>query len=176
MGTEDVREAMLEVPGARLCYEIRGSGPVLLLLGAPMGRRGFAAIAPLALLALVLVAPLVLRRGPAARLSSGRLAQLLAQSRRAMTRVRAGLSVFRDPKLGATAVIGQLAAWALQWVSCYTLMIALGLNRQVGVGAAAAVLFPMSNTAPPGPSAALAFPRGAGVAAPAAARSSAGGT
>jgi phosphatidylinositol alpha-mannosyltransferase len=107
----------------------------------------FAAIAPLALLALVLLAPLVLRRGAAARLHSRRLAQLLAQARRAMTRVRAGLSVFRDPRLGATAVFGQLAAWALQWLSCYTLMVALGLDRQVGIGAAAAVLFAVNISA-----------------------------
>jgi phosphatidyl-myo-inositol alpha-mannosyltransferase len=107
----------------------------------------FAAIAPVALLALVLIAPLVLRRGPAAHLTSGRLAQWLAQARRAMTRVRAGLSVFRDPKLGATAIIGQLAAWALQWVSCYTLMIALGLDHEVGIGAAAAVLFAVNISA-----------------------------
>ncbi len=107
----------------------------------------FAAIAPVALLALVLIAPLLLRRGPAARLSSGHLAHWLAEARRAMTRVRAGLSVFRDPKLGATAVFGQLAAWALQWVSCYTLMIALGLDHQVGIGAAAAVLFAVNISA-----------------------------
>ena len=107
----------------------------------------FAAIAPVALLALVLIAPLLLRRGPAARIPSGRLAQLLGQVRGAMTRVRAGLSVFRDPKLGATAVFGQLAAWALQWVSCYTLMIALGLDHQVGIGAAAAVLFAVNISA-----------------------------
>jgi phosphatidylinositol alpha-mannosyltransferase len=108
----------------------------------------FAAIAPLALLALVLIAPFVLRRGGAAeRQPSGRLAQLLVQARHAMTRVRAGLSVFRQPKLGATAVVGQLAAWALQWVSCYTLMIALGLDHQVGIGAAAAVLFAVNISA-----------------------------
>jgi phosphatidyl-myo-inositol alpha-mannosyltransferase len=107
----------------------------------------FAAIAPIALLALVLLSPLLLRGGAAARLPSGRLAQLLGQARGAMTRVRAGLSVFRDPKLGTTAVVGQLAAWALQWVSCYTLMIALGLDHQVGIGGAAAVLFAVNISA-----------------------------
>ncbi|HLI60334.1 MAG TPA: glycosyltransferase [Solirubrobacteraceae bacterium] len=130
----------------------------LVILGAVMfssvdifsgHQRGLliAAVAPLALLALVLVAPLVLRSGAAARLPSARLAQLLAQARRAMTRVRVGLSVFRDPKLGTTAVLGQLAAWALQWLSCYTLMVALGLDRQVGIGAAAAVLFAVNISA-----------------------------
>jgi clorobiocin/coumermycin A biosynthesis protein CloN7/CouN7 len=32
----------LDVPGARLYYEIRGSGPLLLLLGSPMDSTGFA--------------------------------------------------------------------------------------------------------------------------------------
>ena len=105
------------------------------------------AIVPLALLALVLLAPLVLRRGAAARLPSRRLAVLLVRARGAMTRVRAGLIVFRDPKLGAIAVAGQLGAWALQWISCYMLMVALGLNDRVGVGAAAAVLFAVNITA-----------------------------
>lgn len=37
----------LDVPGARLYYEVRGSGPVLAVLGAPMGASGFAALADL---------------------------------------------------------------------------------------------------------------------------------
>lgn len=37
----------LDVPGARLYYEISGDGPLLLLIGSPMGSRGFAAVAPL---------------------------------------------------------------------------------------------------------------------------------
>jgi clorobiocin biosynthesis protein CloN7 len=38
---------MLDVPGARLYYEVQGSGPVLMLIGHPMDSAGFAAIAPL---------------------------------------------------------------------------------------------------------------------------------
>ena len=37
----------LNVPGARLYYEVQGSGPALVLVGHPMGAAGFAAIAPL---------------------------------------------------------------------------------------------------------------------------------
>ena len=37
----------LDVPGARLYYEVQGSGPALMLIGHPMGISGFAAIAPL---------------------------------------------------------------------------------------------------------------------------------
>jgi phosphatidylinositol alpha-mannosyltransferase len=105
-----------------------------------------AAVAPLALLLLVLLAPLVLRHGVKGS-RFGRLQALLAQGRRAMTRVRAGLVVFRMPKLGAIAAAAQLGAWALQWLSCYVLLIALGLNHQAGMGAAAAVLFAVNITA-----------------------------
>jgi clorobiocin biosynthesis protein CloN7 len=37
----------LDVPGARLHYDVSGSGPVLMLVGHPMGSSGFAALAPL---------------------------------------------------------------------------------------------------------------------------------
>jgi clorobiocin/coumermycin A biosynthesis protein CloN7/CouN7 len=37
----------LDVPGARLHYEVQGAGPVLMLIGHPMGASGFAVIAPL---------------------------------------------------------------------------------------------------------------------------------
>ena len=35
----------LDVPGARLCYERRGSGPLLLMIGSPMDSTGFAGLA-----------------------------------------------------------------------------------------------------------------------------------
>jgi phosphatidylinositol alpha-mannosyltransferase len=105
-----------------------------------------AAIAPLALLALVLLAPVVLRRGgPGSRL--GRVSRMLAQGRRGMTRVRAGLQVFRQPRLGLMAAGAQFLAWALQWASCYLLLVALGLSHQAGAAAAAAVLFAVNITA-----------------------------
>jgi phosphatidylinositol alpha-mannosyltransferase len=101
------------------------------------------AIAPVALLLIVLVVPVLLRTGTIR--AGSRLHAALAQSRRAMTRVRAGLTVFRDPKLGAIATVMQLAAWAMQCLSCYLLLMALGLN--VDFGAAAAVLFAVNITA-----------------------------
>jgi phosphatidylinositol alpha-mannosyltransferase len=104
-----------------------------------------AAIAPLALLAIVLAAPLMLRHNRAARF--GRLQGVLAQSRAALTRVRAGLIVFRRPRLGVVATAAQLGAWALQWLACWILLIALGLNHQAGIAAAAAVLFAVNITA-----------------------------
>jgi clorobiocin/coumermycin A biosynthesis protein CloN7/CouN7 len=41
----DAATHFLDVPGARLCYEVRGSGPLLLLAG-PMASRGFAPLVP----------------------------------------------------------------------------------------------------------------------------------
>src|SRR5262249_42233558 len=53
----------------------------------------------------------------------------------------------RRPKLGAIATGAQLTAWGLQALSCYILLIALGLDRQTGFAAAAAVLFAVNITA-----------------------------
>jgi len=72
-----------------------------------------AAIAPLALLIVVLLAPVLLRAGAdrrgASRYSRGH--DVLIRARRAVTRVRVGLVVFRRPQLGATAAVAQLSAW-----------------------------------------------------------------
>ena len=41
----------------------------------------------------------------------------------------------------------QLGAWALQWLACWVLLAALGLDGRAGAGAAAAVLFAVNVTA-----------------------------
>jgi phosphatidylinositol alpha-mannosyltransferase len=105
----------------------------------------FAAIAPLILLASVLLAPPLLSAARRSRFA--KLRELTGQARKALARVRSGLEVFRHPKLGATALVAQLAAWALQWLSCYVLLVAFGLDHRAGVGAAAAVLFAVNVTA-----------------------------
>jgi pimeloyl-ACP methyl ester carboxylesterase len=43
--TDSLMTCSLAVPGARLHYEVRGDGPLLLLLGAPMPAADFAALA-----------------------------------------------------------------------------------------------------------------------------------
>jgi phosphatidylinositol alpha-mannosyltransferase len=105
--------------------------------------------APVMVLVAVLVAPSLLTRGGSAAASAGwrRLRAGLEQTRRASRRVRRGLVVFRRPRLAAPAVAGQLGAWALQWLACYVLLIALGLDHRAGLGAAAAVLFAVNVTA-----------------------------
>ena len=48
---------------------------------------------------------------------------------------RVGLVVFRRPRLGTIATVSQLSAWALQCVSCFFLLAALGLLRLVTTAA-----------------------------------------
>jgi phosphatidylinositol alpha-mannosyltransferase len=103
------------------------------------------ALAPIAVVLLVLAAPALLRSGLPSR--SARVQGWLAQARDALARVRRGLAVFRRPKLGALAVTCQLGAWAIQWLSCYVLLVALGIDHRAGVAAAAAVLFAVNVTA-----------------------------
>jgi phosphatidyl-myo-inositol alpha-mannosyltransferase len=103
------------------------------------------AIAPLAILAAVLVAPALLRGGSAAR--SRRVQAWMRRARAAAAQVRQGVRVFRSPRLGLAATVLQLTAWAIQWLSCYALLAALGLDDLAGLGAAAAVLFAVNVTA-----------------------------
>ena len=104
-----------------------------------------AAIAPAAVLALVLAAPIVLTRGSRSRFA--RVHAFVVEARAAMKKVRDGLRVFRNARLGSFAAGAQLTAWAIQWMSCYVLLVALGLDDRAGLGAAAAVLFAVNVTA-----------------------------
>jgi phosphatidylinositol alpha-mannosyltransferase len=97
---------------------------------------------PLILLLVVLIGPPLMRRN-----GNGRLARLGAALHAALLQVRAGLSVFRTPRRGAAAAGAQSAAWAIQLAACWALFVALGLNDQAGIGAAAAVLFAVNVTA-----------------------------
>jgi phosphatidyl-myo-inositol alpha-mannosyltransferase len=104
-----------------------------------------ATMAPVVVLGLVLAAPWLLRRGKPTRFQ--RVQQAAAAVRGAMVQVRSGLQVFRRPKLGGWAALMQLSAWAIQWLACYVLLVALGLDERAGLGAAAAVLFAVNVTA-----------------------------
>jgi phosphatidylinositol alpha-mannosyltransferase len=104
-----------------------------------------ATFAPLAVLALVLLAPLLVPRASIARSQQNQA--LMLALRRSLARLRDGLRVFRDPRQAAIATGLQLGAWALQWISCWLLLMALGLDARVGVAGAAAVLFAVNVTA-----------------------------
>ncbi|HWT24649.1 MAG TPA: lysylphosphatidylglycerol synthase transmembrane domain-containing protein, partial [Solirubrobacteraceae bacterium] len=103
------------------------------------------ALAPFAVLCTVLVAPALLRSGLPSR--SARVHRWIAQARAGAARVRMGLAVFGRPRLGVAATVMQLGAWALQWLGCYVLLVALGLEGHADLGAAAAVLFAVNVSA-----------------------------
>jgi phosphatidylinositol alpha-mannosyltransferase len=104
------------------------------------------AVGPAALVAIILVAPLILgRRGGPSR--SARLDALRTRLGATLIRLRTGMRVFREPRLAAVAVTAQLGAWMLQCTSCYVLLIALGLDHRAGLAAAAGVLFAVNVTA-----------------------------
>jgi phosphatidylinositol alpha-mannosyltransferase len=103
------------------------------------------AMAPMALLVAVLVLPALLRGGVPSR--SRRVQAWMRKVRSATAQLRAGLRVFRVPRLGLEATVLQLSAWVIQWLSCYVLLVALGLDDRAGIGAAAAVLFAVNVTA-----------------------------
>jgi phosphatidylinositol alpha-mannosyltransferase len=102
------------------------------------------ALAPLAALLALALAPVLVP--PAALSRSRRLRALLAAVRRSLLRLRDGLRVFGKPRRASVATVAQLGAWALQWLSCWLLLEALGLSH-AGPGAAAAVLFAVNVTA-----------------------------
>jgi phosphatidyl-myo-inositol alpha-mannosyltransferase len=99
-------------------------------------------LVPLVALVAVALAPMIVRGN-----GNSRFSRALAAARAALLRVRQGLQVFRDLKLGAAAGTAQLAAWAVQLLACYALSVALGLEHHAGIGAAAAVLFAVNVTA-----------------------------
>jgi phosphatidylinositol alpha-mannosyltransferase len=105
----------------------------------------FVAIAPLAIAVAVLALPALLRPGKPSRFS--RVAALARRAQAALVQVRAGLTVFRRARLGSLAALAQLSAWGVQWLSCFVLLVALGLDDRAGIGAAAAVLFAVNVTA-----------------------------
>jgi phosphatidyl-myo-inositol alpha-mannosyltransferase len=103
------------------------------------------AVVPFVLILLVAVLPTLLRHRATQRFR--RLQILARQVQTALSRVRDGLKVFRRPRLGAVATVAQLGAWGLQCVSCYMVLVALGLSHSVGFDGAAAVLFAVNITA-----------------------------
>jgi phosphatidyl-myo-inositol alpha-mannosyltransferase len=125
------------------------------LLDGHHGALIAAALAPLGALVVVLLAPVLLSFTMARTMTTPssavsrfkRLQSLLLGLRRSLLRVREGLLVFRNPRQAALATGAQLAAWGLQWMSCWLLLMALGLDGRAGVAGAAAVLFAVNVTA-----------------------------
>jgi phosphatidyl-myo-inositol alpha-mannosyltransferase len=103
------------------------------------------ATAPLLALLATWLAPVLVQPARASRAS--RAHALFASLRRSLLRLRDGLRVFRQPRRAALAAGVQLFAWTLQWLACWLLLMALGLDGRAGPAAAAGVLFAVNVTA-----------------------------
>jgi phosphatidylinositol alpha-mannosyltransferase len=117
---------------------------VPLLSGHPAGIAAAIAV-PLLIAALVVAGPHLLALGRRARwrrvaLAADAIARLLALA-------RTGLVVFARPRYGAAAITSQLLAWVLQWLACYMVILALGLGKEAGLAAAAAILLAVNVSA-----------------------------
>jgi phosphatidylinositol alpha-mannosyltransferase len=114
---------------------LRGDGILLAL-----------ALLPAAALLVALLAP-VLASKPTDRDPRGRVQRLAAAVRVVGRRLGDGLALFRKPRQAAIATATQFAAWAVQLLACWLVLMALGLDARVGLGGAAAVLFAVNATA-----------------------------
>ncbi len=100
---------------------------------------------PLAVTLLVIAGPRLLSLG---RLSpSKRLQAAAVLFERLLRDARRGLVVFARPRHGAPALAMQLLAWALQWLACYAVLLALHLEHEAGLSAAAAILLAVNVSA-----------------------------
>jgi phosphatidylinositol alpha-mannosyltransferase len=112
--------------------------------GHEAGVLGAVAV-PALVVVLVLTGPTLLRIGRRSRMPRvRRAAQLIT---RMLSLARTGLTVFRSPRHGFPAVGAQLLAWALQWGSCYMVVLALGLQHKATPATAAAILLAVNLSA-----------------------------
>jgi phosphatidyl-myo-inositol alpha-mannosyltransferase len=100
---------------------------------------------PLAVTLLVIAGPRLLSLG---RLSPSKRVQGAALVvERLLRDARRGLVVFARPRHGVPALVMQLLAWALQWLACYAVLLALHLEHEAGLSAAAAILLAVNVSA-----------------------------
>ncbi|HEX3509499.1 MAG TPA: lysylphosphatidylglycerol synthase transmembrane domain-containing protein [Solirubrobacteraceae bacterium] len=117
---------------------------VPLLHGNVAGVVGALAV-PFALCLVVLAGPRLLAL--ARRSRSPRLLRAADFVARMLRLARQGLVVFARPRHGSAAVVAQLLAWALQWLACYCVLLALNLQSDGGLVAAAAILLAVNLSA-----------------------------
>lgn len=100
---------------------------------------------PLAVCALVVAGPRLLALGRRSR--SARVARAANSAGRLLALARRGLVVFARPRYGVTATVFQLLAWTLQWLACYAVVLALGLQTHASLLTAAAILLAVNLSA-----------------------------
>jgi phosphatidylinositol alpha-mannosyltransferase len=104
-----------------------------------------AAAVPIAVVALIVAGPALLTR--AKRSHHARLGRIVRWLSDQIIQVRRGLRVFTKPRLGACAIVSQLAAWAVQTLAAYAVLYALSLQGKAGLAAVAAILLAVNLTA-----------------------------
>ena len=104
---------------------------------------------PVGLALAVLVLPSLMEAGRRFGFGGGQgaIARWMREAAAALVRLRKGLQVFRQPRRAAWATSAQLAAWGLQLLGAFALLVAMNLDHRAGIGAAAAVLFAVNVTA-----------------------------
>jgi phosphatidylinositol alpha-mannosyltransferase len=112
--------------------------------GQEAGLAGALAV-PALIGAVVLAGPSLLRLGRHSRVD--RVRRAASAVTRLLGLARRGLAVFTHPRYGLPAVIAQLLAWALQWGSCYMIVLALGLQHEATPATAAAILLAVNVSA-----------------------------
>lgn len=120
------------------------------LLGAAIsGARADAIIGvvavPAVIVGIVLLGPRALHR--ASRSKAGWVRRAASWVGQQLVHFRLGLVVFGRPRAAIHAGGMQLAAWALQLIACYAVILALGLQHKADLIAAAAVLLAVNVTA-----------------------------
>jgi phosphatidylinositol alpha-mannosyltransferase len=100
---------------------------------------------PLLVVLIVVAGPRLLALAHRSR--SPRLVSAAELVQRLLRDARKGLVVFARPRFGIPAVAAQLFAWALQWQSCYAVLLALHLQGQTDLVTAAAILLAVNLSA-----------------------------
>jgi phosphatidyl-myo-inositol alpha-mannosyltransferase len=100
---------------------------------------------PVAIAGLIAAGPGIIRRATGARWPP--LRKAAAWLHREATQLRRGLRVFADRRHGPIAALFQLLAWGIQLLAVYAISLSLGLEREVDMAAAAAVLLAVNITA-----------------------------
>ncbi len=117
---------------------------VPLLHGHLAGLLGALAV-PVIALVLVLLGPHLLALGRRSR--HARVVRAADATARALNLARQGLVVFARPRYAVAAVAFQLLAWSFQWLSCYAVLLALGLQAHTNLATAAAILLAVNLSA-----------------------------
>ncbi len=117
---------------------------VPLLHGHPTGIATALAI-PVLLCVLVITGPRLLAL--ARRSRHTRVAHAAEVTARTLNLARQGLIVFARPRYGVGAIGFQLLAWTLQWLACYAVVLALGLQSHATLVTAAAILLAVNVSA-----------------------------